>query len=218
MALGKSLRGQSQADYKGEVWWNGDLIASFGTKDTVMEKEGGEGKQVKITIAGKGPCYYYWYFSGIKKGADIQEYDKGLKVRRSYFDTKGSLIDYGNIKQADVVVAKITMTALADNLDNVIITDMLPAGLEIENPRLQARGTINWVGQRSIVPDYMDIRDDRMNIYLNLPKGKTVEFYYMLRAVTTGEFVLPPVKGEAMYDPFQSSVANSGMIRVVSGR
>jgi uncharacterized protein YfaS (alpha-2-macroglobulin family) len=45
-----------------------------------------------------------------------------------------------------------------------------------------------------------------------------VQFFYTLRAVTVGRFVLPPVKGEAMYDPFKSSVANSGMIRVVSGR
>ncbi len=217
MALGKTLRGQKEADYEGKVWWNDQLLGAFSDKDTVIEREGGQGKEIKIKIEGQGPCYYYWYFSGIRKGADIEEYDRGLEVHRSYFDRRGNLVDYGNINQADVVVAKITMTALAGNLDNVIITDMLPAGLEIENPRLGARSVIDWIGGKSIVPDYMDIRDDRLNVYLNLLKGKTAEFYYMLRAVTGGEFVLPPVKGEAMYDPFQSSVNNSGRIRVVSG-
>ncbi len=217
MALGKTLRGQKEAEYEGKVWWNDQLLAAFSDKDTVIEKEGGQGKEIKIKIEGQGPCYYYWYFSGIRKGADIEEYDRGLEVHRSYFDRRGNLVAYQNITQADVVVAKIAMTALAGNLDNVIITDMLPAGLEIENPRLGATSVIDWIGGKSIVPDYMDIRDDRLNVYLNLGKGKTVEFYYMLRAVTAGEFVLPPVKGEAMYDPFQSSVNNSGRIRVLSG-
>jgi len=133
-------------------------------------------------------------------------------------DRWGHPLDYDNITQGDLVVAKITITATADNLDNVIITDMLPAGLEIENPRLGSRNVIKWIGKKSMVPDYMDIRDDRLNIYLNLRKGNAVQFYYTLRAVTAGRFVLPPVKGEAMYDPYKSSVANSGMIRVISGR
>jgi len=218
MALGKSLRAQKQADFKGEIWWNEELLGTFDIQSAVFKEKGGEGKEVKIRIEGKGPCYYYWYFSGIRKGADIEEYDRGLKVNRVYLDNWGQPVIYDSLKQGDIVVAEITMTALGDNLENVIITDMLPAGLEIENPRLQSRIVIDWVGEKATAPDYMDIRDDRLNIYLNLPRGKTVEFYYMLRAVTTGRFVLPPVKGEAMYDPFQSSVANSGMIQVVSGR
>lgn len=218
MALGKSFRGREPADYRGEVWWNSEQIASFDTANTVVKRDGGEGKEVRIKIEGQGPCYFYWYLSGIKKGGRFEEYDRGLKVNRYYLDRWGHLIDYQNIKQSDVVVAKIVMTAQADNLDNVIVTDMLPAGLEIENPRLGARNLPGWIGNKSIVPDYMDIRDDRLNIYLNLHKGRTVEFYYLLRAVTVGKFTLPPVSAEAMYDPFKSSVANSGQIRVVSGQ
>jgi uncharacterized protein YfaS (alpha-2-macroglobulin family) len=218
MALGKSLRAHQKADYRGKIWWDGDLITSFDTENKIIKREGGEGKEVKIKIEGKGPCYYYWYFSGIRRGAEIEEYERGLKVNRMYLNELGHPIRFDRIKQGDIVVAKITMTAIGGNLDNVIITDMLPAGLEIENPRLGSRSTIDWIGKKNITPDYMDIRDDRLNIYLNLPKGKTREFYYMLRAVTAGRFVLPPIKGEAMYDPFQSAVANSGMVKVISVR
>jgi uncharacterized protein YfaS (alpha-2-macroglobulin family) len=217
MALGKSLKGRQPSEYQGEIWLDSEKMASFQTADTVIKKDDGEGKQVRIKIQGRGPCYFYWYFSGIKKGAYFEEYDRGLKVNRVYLDRWGYPLDYQNIKQSDMIVAKITMTALADNLDNVIVTDMLPAGLEIENPRLGSRDAISWIGDKSITPDYMDIRDDRLNIYLNLRKGRTVEFYYLLRAVTAGRFVLPPVSAEAMYDPFQSSVANSGKIRVITG-
>jgi uncharacterized protein YfaS (alpha-2-macroglobulin family) len=217
MALGKSLKGRQPSEYQGEIWLDSEKMASFGTADTVIKKDDGEGKQVKINIQGRGPCYYYWYFSGIKKDGRFEEYDRGLKVNRIYLDRSGYPLDYRNVKQSSIVVAKITMTALADNLDNVIVTDMLPAGLEIENPRLGSRDVISWIGDKSVTPDYMDIRDDRLSIYLNLRKGRTVQFYYLLRAVTAGRFVLPPVSAEAMYDPFQSSVANSGQIRVVTG-
>jgi uncharacterized protein YfaS (alpha-2-macroglobulin family) len=217
MALGKSLKGRQPSEYQGEIWLGSEKMGSFGTVDTVIKRDDGEGKQVKIRIQGRGPCYYYWYFSGIKKDGRFEEFDRGLKVNRIYLDRSGYPLDYRNMKQSDIVVARITMTALADNLDNVIVTDMLPAGLEIENPRLGSRDVISWIGDKSVTPDYMDIRDDRLNIYLNLRKGRTVQFYYLLRAVTAGRFVLPPVSAEAMYDPFQSSVANSGQIRVVTG-
>ena len=61
----------------------------------------------------------------------------------------------------------------------------------------------------------MDIRDDRMLLFVDLVRRKEVKFYYSLRAVTVGHFVLPPVAAEAMYDPAKSSVANSGSITVI---
>ncbi len=218
VALGKSLRNIKKGEYKGKVWMNEELLGSFDTKSEVFETEKGEGKKVRIKIQGQGPCFYYWYFSGIKKGSDFEEYSRDLRVNRVYFDKWGNPIVYSDIEQGDVIVARLTMTALTDNLSNVIVSDMLPAGLEIENPRLESRQTLDWIEDRPIAPDYMDIRDDRLNIFVNLRKGRKVDFYYMLRAVTCGKFVLPPVFGEAMYDPFKSSVANSGEITVKSSR
>jgi len=214
VALGKSLRNSKKGNYTGKVWMNIELLGSFDTESKAFNTKGAEGKKVKIGIKGAGPCYYYWYISGIKKGADFEEYSRGLRVNRVYFDEWGNPLVSGSIEQGDIIIARLTMTALTDNLDNVIVSDMLPAGLEIENPRLQSRQTIDWIEGRPVVPDYMDIRDDRLNIFLNLRKGKKTEFYYMLRAVTSGRFILPPVSGEAMYDPFKSSVENSGVVFV----
>jgi uncharacterized protein YfaS (alpha-2-macroglobulin family) len=61
----------------------------------------------------------------------------------------------------------------------------------------------------------MDIRDDRMLLFASLPRQQERKFYYALRAVTVGEFILPPIAGEAMYDPAKSSVANSGSVKVL---
>lgn len=214
MALGKALRKIGEPSYKGTVGIGGKIISSFGTKDFYLKREKIDGKEVEIKIEGQGPSYYYWRMGGIKRDENVEEYDNGLIVRREYLNRNGIPVNHSRIKQGDLIVARVTMKALTDNLYNVIITDMLPAGMEIENPRLQSYEALPWIKSKSLNPDYMDIRDDRINIYLNLHKGRKYTFYYLLRAVTKGSFVLPPIKGEAMYDPFKSSVANSGRIKI----
>jgi uncharacterized protein YfaS (alpha-2-macroglobulin family) len=61
---------------------------------------------------------------------------------------------------------------------------------------------------------YMDIRDDRLIMYGDFRHGRKEVFYYGLRVVTQGEFILPPVRAEAMYAPMKASVASSGRIKV----
>lgn len=215
MAVGKALSRSGGSDYEGRIFLDEEEIGTFTTETFRIERENFDADKIRIEIEGEGPCYYYWKISGIKKDANIREYDRQLYVRRRYLSEQGHPVSYSKIEQGQLLVAEITMKALTDNLDNVIITDMLPAGLEIENPRLQSQRVLPWIGSKSVYPEYMDIRDDRINIYLNLRRRVEYNFYYMLRAVTVGDFVLPPVEGEAMYDPAKSSVAGSGRIKVV---
>lgn len=92
---------------------------------------------------------------------------------------------------------------------------MLPAGLEIENPRLGSRAGLPWLEEESYSPDYMDIRDDRLILFLSLGQVKEYQFYYALRAVTSGEFILPSVKAECMYAPEIASFNSSGALTVL---
>lgn len=170
-----------------------------------------------MSIKGTGTCYYYWKAFGIPTSPDIEEFDQELVVRRRYLDKAGKVIAYDQFYQGDMIVAEITARALTENLDNVIIADLLPAGFEIENPRLESRAGIPWI-KGGFKPDYMDIRDDRMLLFTSLRRQQERKFYYALRAVTVGEFVLPPVAAEAMYDPEKSSVANSGSVTVTNSR
>jgi uncharacterized protein YfaS (alpha-2-macroglobulin family) len=215
MALGKMLRKQPKGDYEGQILVNGTPYSPFDSKDhRYSEKEWG-GKTVTLKTEGEGICYYYWKAFGIPKDPDIPEYDREMIVRRDYLTSEGDLIEGGVFHQGDLVVARIACKSLTENLDNVIVTDMLPAGLEIENPRLESRAGVEWIGDKYHRPDYLDIRDDRMIMSVDLYHREEREFYYALRVVTEGKFVLPPVVAEAMYDPEKSSVAGSGMIQVM---
>jgi len=195
---------------------DGVKLADFDEKDHKFTGKDWGGKEVALSIDGTVPCYYYWKAFGIPVGHDIKEFDQELVVRRRYLDKEGHEMKYDQFHQGDLVVAEITAKALTESLDNVIIADLLPAGFEIENPRLESRAGISWIKDTEFRPDYMDIRDDRMLLFATLPRQKERKFYYALRVVTVGEFVLPPVTAEAMYDPAKSSVANSGRVSVIS--
>ena len=85
---------------------------------------------------------------------------------------------------------------------------------EIENPRLSASTEFNWTVKNPMNIQYMDIRDDRLLLFTNLVSNKTTEFYYMLRVVNKGQFEMPVIAGEAMYDREFHSYNGAGKVTV----
>jgi uncharacterized protein YfaS (alpha-2-macroglobulin family) len=214
LALGKILKKQTGRKYTGTASIDGKLYTKFDVQNFNFSDKNWAGKKVTIEIQGEGTCYFAWRVDGIPSKMSIDESDNDLMVRRHYLNEQGIPIDYSSFKQGDLVIAKITLKALAENLDNVAVVDMLPAGLEIENPRLQSRKGVDWIGKSAYQPMYLDIRDDRMILYGNFSQGREQTFYYGLRAVTEGTFILPPIQAEAMYAPMKASVASSGKVVV----
>ena len=216
LALGRMLRKMVNDNYTGKIIVGGKHIADFDANDTYYTNEAWLGSEVQIEIEGNGSCYYYWTTSGIPTGSVIKEFDQDFMVRRRYLKDNGELI-MGNIfKHGSMIVAEVKIKSLNIDLENVAIVDMLPAGFEIENPRIESRAGIPWITDQQFKPDYMDIRDDRLVFYGNFKRGTEIKFYYALRAITQGEFTLPPIAADAMYDPTKSSVASGGKIKVIS--
>ncbi|MBC8185948.1 Ig-like domain-containing protein [candidate division KSB1 bacterium] len=214
LALGKIMKKQSRANYTGTLTIEDEIYQKFDVDNFNFSNKDWGGKKVAISIKGEGTCYYSWRAEGIPSKMDVNEFDNDLIVRRFYLNENGIPVNYSGFKQGDLVIAKITVKPLTENLDNVAIIDMLPAGFEIENPRLQSRKGINWIKENTYHPMYMDIRDDRLILFGNFRRAREETFYYGLRAVTAGNFTLPSIRGEAMYDPVKTSVASSGRIVV----
>ncbi len=108
---------------------------------------------------------------------------------------------------------KVSITSLFGNgIDNVAITDMLPAGFEIENHRLNSFPGIDWIKNKTN-PQYFDFRDDRANLYLDVNRY-TNDIYYMVRAVSKGKFQLGPIGADAMYNGEYHSYHGGGVITI----
>ena len=129
----------------------------------------------------------------------ILQEDKYLKVRRTFLDRNGNVISNGNFHQNDLVVVKLTLESQYNSdVDNIVLTDMLPAGFEIENTRLTEMPDIKWVTDAA-TPDYTDIRDDRILMFTSAT-AQAKNYYYMIRAVSPGEYQLGPAQADAMYN------------------
>ena len=215
LALGKILKKQMDRNYTGTLKLNGEHFADFDATETRYTDEAWDGTRMQLSVEGEGSCYYYWSAFGIQRDSFIEEYERELQVSRRYFNKDGEGLT-GTFAHGDLIVAEITVKALTANLENVVIVDMLPTGFEIENPRLESRAGIPWLKAQDFKPDYLDIRDDRLIFFGTFPRQRERKFYYALRAVTQGEFTLPPIVAEAMYDPTKSAVKGSMRIEVVS--
>jgi uncharacterized protein YfaS (alpha-2-macroglobulin family) len=86
-------------------------------------------------------------------------------------------------------------------IDNVVVQSLLPAGLEVENPRLATTERLDWMAEETLMEGHQDLRDDRILVFTNLDGNGWKTRYSVLRAVTPGRFALPPVQAEAMYHP-----------------
>jgi len=88
----------------------------------------------------------------------------------------------------------------------------LPACFEIENSRLVAEREMDFTKNRSI-PEYTDIRDDRISFFTTL-NGNAKTFYYTVRVVSKGTFVIGALSADAMYNGEYHSYSGSGKVTV----
>jgi alpha-2-macroglobulin len=213
LAFGKAARMASATKITGSIGVGSEKFAYTGGTQRIDLSP--FGKTVNISLQGSGRVFYTIAVEGIRTDGAVKMEDRSLQVRREFLDRSGSPVNTSAIRQNDLLVVRLTLTSSVDRLSYVAISDLLPAGFEIENPRLTETTTYSFI-QNPTVPEYMDIRDDRMLLYTSFRGGKRQQqFYYAVRAVTPGTFVLPPVNAEAMYDANYSSTSGQGRIRVV---
>jgi hypothetical protein len=212
LAMGKILKTKKSTG-KAEIYSEGKLIRTVE----------GKGQWIDMTKYPKGislkslndNLYYYYESEGIRKDNKFIAEDKFLKARRTYFTRTGEVIKSPVFKQNQLVVVRLTVSAQAGlmyNVDNVVLTDMLPAGLEIENPRLVEDRDMPWIKNASNAT-YFDIRDDRINYFVNVDNTER-HYYYLARAVSRGTFVQGPVSADAMYNNNLRSYWGGGTVVV----
>lgn len=195
LALGKLAKSAGSGNISASIN-AGAKSYSFKDKDLVVKLPGFE---AQITTTGSGKLFWYLESEGLPVSMQVKEEDKVLRVRRQIYDRTGKIIPGTQVKQGDLLVIAVTVSTNDNStVDNVVVTDLLPACFEIENTRLTFDREMEWIKDRS-EPEYKDIRDDRINFFTSA-SGKPKTFYYMVRVVGKGTFVQGAVGAEAMYN------------------
>jgi hypothetical protein len=212
LALGKLSARAMQSNIQASLTAGGEAIGDFTGKDMVITTDLNN-KTVTISTSGTGRLYYYYETGGISATGTYKEEDKYLEVRKSFFTRSGAPYPIGSCEQNDLIVVRLSIrSTLVDQVENVAVTDMLPACFEIENPRITPERDLNWITDR-YYPDYLDIRDDRLSVFTTATR-EWKHFYYIVRVVSRGEYIMGPVAADAMYNGEYHSYNGGGKVFV----
>jgi alpha-2-macroglobulin len=116
----------------------------------------------------------------------------------------------------------LTITESQPKFARVILADYLPAGFEIDNPRLVSSGdtgTLSWI-ENAVEPAHSEFRDDRFSAAFDRKNGDPAIFAvaYVVRAVSPGRYVLPQAYVEDMYRPDRFGRTGTGVIEIEAAR
>ena len=89
--------------------------------------------------------------------------DKGFAIERLYYTLDGERAEVNKVKQNERFVVVLKITEGQPVFGRVMVADYLPAGFEIDNPRLVSSGetgTLSWI-EDAQEPTNTEFRDDR---------------------------------------------------------
>lgn len=161
----------------------------------------GTSASLELKNTGKSTLFARIITEGIPEQGKEEAYANGLSLAVSYTDQNGRAVDVTKLEQGTNFIAVVTLkNPTARGINNLVLTEIFPAGWEILNTRFLNEGAAD---KKTIGVNYQDIRDDKVYSYIDyLPSGRQVTVKINLCAVYPGRFYLPPVYCEAMYDNF----------------
>ncbi|MFN0201366.1 MAG: alpha-2-macroglobulin family protein [Bacteroidia bacterium] len=218
LALGKAAGKVADSKVKVEILVDGKPYKTIEDATASVSSDAFNGKKVSLRATGKGMTYYYWSSEGVKKSGNVKEEDKEIAIRRTYLDRKGVPILTNTFAQGQLVVCKIELQGGQRSVKRIAISDLVPSGFEIDNPRLRPTTELSWIrdAANKFEPEYMDIRDDRLILFTDINAKETKTYYYMLRVINIGKFQLPAITAESMYEAAVHS-SNGAKTLIVKG-
>ena len=146
--------------------------------------------------------------------------ESGFKIERSYHTLAGEAADPSKARQNQRFVVVLKVTEPQPQFGRVIVADYLPAGFEIDNPRLVSSGetgTLDWIADGA-EPVHSEFRDDRFTAAFDRVADASPVFTvaYVVRAVSPGRYVLPQAKVEDMYRPDRFGRTATGAIEITA--
>ncbi|HEY8578746.1 MAG TPA: alpha-2-macroglobulin family protein, partial [Beijerinckiaceae bacterium] len=204
-SMGLAVDGQPQSGAVNRVWRADALDAGAATISNV----GSAQAQIVVTTSGHP----------LQPEPPLSQ---GYQVERAYYALDGKPLDLAAVKQNDrfVVVLKVTETEPA--YARLLLVDRLPAGLEIDNPKLFEGGGVEGLAfaKATVEPTHTEYRDDRFVAAFERNGRDRLSFNvsYIVRAVTPGRYVHPPATIEDMYRPDRFGRTGHGAFDVAETR
>ncbi|MGH6761950.1 MAG: MG2 domain-containing protein [Phyllobacterium sp.] len=141
----------------------------------------------------------------------------GFSIERTYYTLDGAEANVTEAQQNERFVVVLKVTEHNSWSSRVLVADLLPAGFEIDNPRLVNSADLQnfeWLGETEAA--HSEFRSDRFVTAFDRNSGDSRAFTvaYVVRAVTPGVYAHPAASVEDMYRPQLSARTATGMMEV----
>lgn len=169
----------------------------------------------RVTNAGADPTLVVVTAFGVPTQPEPAQ-GNGYRIERQLFTLDGAPVDPDAIALNDRLVAVVTVTPERDLQARLILSDPLPAGLEIENPNLLRSGEtgqLSWLNADDVAR-HTEFRTDRFAAAVDWQGSRPFRLAYMVRAVSPGSFHRPAASVEDMYRPAYRARTDAGSVTV----
>ena len=161
------------------------------------------------TTPGPG-VFYQTVQSGFECRLPVQPAVRGVEVSREILDADAKF-PVARVKLGDRVTVRLRLRAIRSvPVTNVAVIDLLPGGFEVADDSLQPG--VNTAGM-----DYVDVREDRA-VFYGPATNRVHEITYRIKPTARGEFTVPPIFAESMYDKKIQSIGLGGHLTVVDAK
>jgi len=201
LAITKFIGGSGKSDLKYNIVLNGkseSISSTTPIKQTKLSFANSASGNLSITNNGSKKLFVQIQLDGIPLVGDQSSSENDLKLSVKYMNMDGMTIDPAIIEQGTDFIAEVTIAnpGVRGHYKEMALTQIFPSGWEIRNTRMD----VNESTKLKDKPDYEDFRDDRVYTYFDIDRNKSKTFRILLNASYLGEFYLPTVYCEAMYD------------------
>lgn len=170
-------------------------------------------KTIKITNLSEGMLFIRMHAEGIPIEDNSPDFENDLGMKIRYLDLDGNTIDPKQLSQGTDFMLEVSLThpGIKRDYKEMALTQIFPSGWEIRNLRME-EGESTYMADE---PRYMDIRDDRVFSYFDIKRAESKTFRVILNATYPGEYYMPAIYCEAMYDREISAKKGGGWVKVV---
>ncbi|KRB61192.1 hypothetical protein ASE04_22775 [Rhizobium sp. Root708] len=145
----------------------------------------------------------------------------GFAIERTYYTMDGEQVNVSEAKQNERYVAVLHVTESNAWPSRIVITDLLPAGFQIDNPNLVDSAQLSnfdWLGE--VTAAHTEFRSDRFVAAFNRSASdeREINVAYVVRAVSPGVYDHPAAVVEDMYRPQLSARTATSKMEVVAAQ
>ena len=178
---------------------NGGTVTKMQTNKTLLSRElqiKNEENTIQLTNKYSNIVYVSVLNTGVLPVGEEKTVQRNLTATVNYLLKNGKRVTVNKLEQGTDFIAEMVIHNQSNQkIKDVALTTVFPSGWEIVNTRYTDFGEF---AKNKI--DYEDIRDDRTQFYFDLKPRETKTIRVLLNASYLGNYYLPGVQCEAMYD------------------